>query len=193
MARLAGHAAMKTDVAMPPPAVWPEMPAMPPHEGFALMRMALPAKREARRSHARAGVLAVLRSWGFPAATLIETPQGPATSEADAIAVSLSYAGDSAWVCFSRQGRVGIDACVIADFPEMEQVARLYLREQHDLTAGDRAQAFAVAWSRHEAALKQAGIPLSEDAPLPRSGMRIATLRTGDTVVSVAFDGCATR
>ena len=184
---------MKTAVAMPPPAVWPEMPAMPPPEGFALMRMELPVKREAKRSYARVGVLAVLRSWGFPTATLIETPQGPVTSGADGIAVSLSYAGDSAWIGFAREGRIGLDACVIADFPEMKQVARLYLREQPDLTAGDRAQAFAVAWSRHEAALEQAGIPLSEDAPPPRSGTRIATLRTGDTVVSVAFDGCAKR
>jgi 4'-phosphopantetheinyl transferase len=84
------------------------------------------------------------------------------------IALAISHDGDLSVAAFRDDGgAVGIDVTRIVPVPDWEPVARDYLgpaaaQALASLPAGGRDEAFAHAWSGHEARLKCLGLQLDE-------------------------------
>lgn len=165
---------------------WPVLPPHPSEDEVAILCLSCPAPRPAMRRAAREAILATARAWGYPDASLREQPTGPQLVGCGTWALSLSYAGDHAWIAFARRDTIGIDATEIRDFEGMREVAHTYLDPEENYAT---AEAFADGWSRREAALKYHRLPLTEwrtDTPVPP---RHLTVRAAGCAVSVAFGG----
>lgn len=139
----------------PPPEVTPQvfkLPAVGP--------------RPIARAAARDAIHAAMRLRFGQAIALLETPRGPRPDPASAardLRISLTYAGADAWFAL-HPGPVGIDACLLRDFPERSAVGGLYLGGARP---GESAAEFALRWVRHEAALKHRGLALTEGVAPP--------------------------
>ena len=142
---------------------WPQMPALPPAGRSVLVRVSTDDTRAVARKQVRSALGKILANWSGLAAVelpLLETEQGPVWRGCLAGAsldISLSYAANEGWLALCRGAAVGVDAMVIGVFPEMVDVARLYLGPAvvDSLTqAADPAEGFAQAWTAREAYLK---------------------------------------
>jgi len=138
----------------------------PPELTPSVLKLTGVGPRPVARAAAREAIQAALRQWFGHAIALVETPRGPRTDPASAardVRLSLTYAGDDAWIAFHR-GPVGLDACLLRDFPERAAVGALYLG---GTPPDEPAAEFAVRWTRHEAALKHGGLTLTEGVAPP--------------------------
>jgi phosphopantetheinyl transferase len=117
----------------------------------------------------RRALLKLLRGWYGESVELVETGPAP-TLTVCPLKCSISYDGTDGWVALGAQAKLGCDAVLAQDFPEMLAVARKYLGpdvaeriEQSRL----RAETFAHAWAKHEATLKAMGWGLAEAQVVP--------------------------
>jgi phosphopantetheinyl transferase len=141
------------------------------------------------RELARRSVLEVVRAWGFLAANLVEEATGPRLDGCGDLSLSLSYAPDQIWIAIAHGSSVGIDAASVRAFEGMSDVARLYLGPS--AAAIDSPEAFAEAWSRHEATLKYHRLPLREWDPHTPKPPRHLTVREEGFAVSVVLEASA--
>ena len=151
-----------------------------------VLRLPSVGPRPQARAATRAAIRRTLARWYGEAIALVETPRGPApdpASPAGDIRISVTYACDDAWVAFHR-GPVGLDACPLADFPERDAVARLYLPA---LPPASDLATFALAWASHEARLKLAGLGLTEGAEAPPTP-RLSAWTEGGVSLALAWD-----
>jgi phosphopantetheinyl transferase len=134
-----------------------------------LLRFAGLGRAHEAREELRRELLGLLRGWQGEAVTLRETPRGPELPGCP-WRCSISYDGTHAWVALGTFGKLGCDAVLVREFPELSAVARRYLgaaaAERIDASRL-RAQTFAHAWAKHEATLKALGLDLTEDAVVP--------------------------
>lgn len=162
---------------------WPSLPPRPARGDVIIVRLARQAPRAVLRQLAREAVLRVVQAWGHPDATLREQTDGPRLAGGGEWSVSLAYTADQAWIALTEGPAIGIDATEIRDFEGMAEVARLYL---DPAASCDSPEAFATAWSRHEAALKYHRRPLTEGRALMPAPPRHLTVRVAGCAVSVA-------
>ena len=169
---------------------WPETPDAPGQGAVAVIRVPQVAPRSELGLLARACVLRILGSWGFTSASFLETATGPRLAGCGELALSLAYTPDCAWIALAKGRSVGIDATAIGDFAELREVAHAYLgpASADIAAAAEPAEAFAAAWSRHEATLKYHRLRLTEW----RTGMppapRHLAVRTAGISLSVVLD-----
>ncbi len=169
--------------------LWPEIPAFPARGEAAVLRITRQAPRAALRELARRCVIEVLHSWGFGQANLIEAADGPRLAGCDELSLSFSYAAEDVWIAIAHGSSVGIDATSVRAFEGMRDVASLYLgRSGSDI---DSPEAFAEAWSLHEAALKYHRLPLREWDPRTPKPPRHLTVREAGFAVSVVLEASA--
>jgi hypothetical protein len=177
---------------------WPEMPALPPPGQPVLVKVDTGASRPAARQQMRETVQRIFSAWSGSPAQLPswrETPCGPIWPDPPGglpVAVSFSYSDNTGWIGLVRSGLIGVDAMRACPFPEMEEVALLYLGPASAATiraAVDPARAFAAAWTGWEARLKCQGHRLTEWPGAPvTSGIHFTGRQThlqDDVVVSV--------
>jgi phosphopantetheinyl transferase len=142
--------------------------------------------RPVAREVVRARLRATLQRWHGRPIGLIETTRGPQpepTSAARDLQVSLTYAGEDAWIAF-HHGPIGLDACLAREFAERAEVTRVYLAAGN---ADDEDVAgFARRWARHEAALKYHGRGLAEGGAVPRPP-RLRDWAEGDVALALAW------
>lgn len=169
---------------------WPELPAAPCSGGVAVVRISLDAPRSALRQVARDCTLTILRAWGYDSVSLDETATGPKLMGCGDMALSLAYTTHCAWLALAQSHSLGIDATIIKDVAERDEVARIYLGPSSAVFASsnDPAAAFAVAWSRHEATLKYHRLPLTEWRPGLPKAPRHLSMREADIALSVVLD-----
>lgn len=155
-----------------------------------MVRIRLDAPRSTLRQVARDCALRILRVWGHESASLEETTTGPKLTGCGAMALSLAYTTNDAWLALAQSHSLGIDATIIKDFAECGEVARIYLGPSSAVIAGsdDPAAAFAAAWSRHEATLKYHRLPLTEWHPHMPKAPRHLSVREADIALSVVLD-----
>ncbi len=155
-----------------------------------MVRIRLDAPRSTLRQVARDCALTILRAWGHESASLEETTTGPKLTGCGAMALSLAYMTNDAWLALAQSHSLGIDATIIKDFAECAEVARIYLGPSSAVIAGsdDPAAAFAAAWSRHEATLKYHRLPLTEWHPHMPKAPRHLSVREADIALSVVLD-----
>ena len=169
---------------------WPEMPAAPCSGGVAVVRICLDAPRATLRQAARDCVLRILRAWGHESASLDETTTGPKLMGCGVMALSLAYTTNDAWLALAQSHSLGIDATIIKDVAERDEVARIYLGPSSAVIASsdEPAAAFAAAWSQHEATLKYHRLPLTEWRPGIPKAPRHLSMREADIALSVVLD-----
>jgi hypothetical protein len=169
---------------------WPEMPAAPGPGQVAVVRIRRDAPRATLRQVARDCALRILRSWGHASASLDETTTGPKLAGCGVMALSLAYTTNDAWLALARSHSLGIDATMIKDFDERDEVSRIYLGPASATIADsdDSAAAFAAAWSRHEATLKYHRLPLTEWCTEMPAAPRHLAAREADIALSVVLD-----
>jgi 4'-phosphopantetheinyl transferase len=167
-----------------------------------LVRVTTSAPRPLARQEVRAVLRQLFAAWSGPAGepiTLIETPRGPVWDgelAGHSLELSLSYTDREAWIGLRRGGTIGVDAMTVANLPEAEAVARLYLGPTAwaDIqSTPDPARAFAQAWTALEARLKCLKQPLTE-WPANQNQPPVGTLPTRhyferDQVVAVVTGG----
>lgn len=141
------------------------------------------------RALARRSVLEVVRAWGFVAANLVEEATGPRLDGCGDLCLSLSYVENEIWIAIAHGSSVGIDAASVAEFEGMRDVAHLYLGPS--AAAIGSPEAFAEAWSRHEATLKYHRLPLREWDPHTPKAPRHLTVRDAGFAVSVVLEASA--
>jgi len=165
---------------------WPEMPALPARGEAAVLRITRQAPRAALRDLARRCVREVVRAWGFAEANLVEAADGPRLAGCGDLCLSFSYAPAEVWIAIAHGSSVGIDAASVRAFEGMRDVARLYLGPSG--SGIESAEAFAEAWSRHEATLKYHRLPLREWDPRTPKAPRHLTVREADFAVSIVLE-----
>jgi hypothetical protein len=174
------------------------MPALPPPGQPVLVKVDTAVSRPAARQQMRETVQRIFSAWSGSPAQLPswrETPCGPIWPDPPGglpVAVSFSYSDNTGWIGLVRSGSIGVDAMRVCLFPEMEEVAFLYLGPASAAAiraAVNPARAFAAAWTGGEAQLKCQGHSLTEWPGLPiASGIRFTSRQThiqDDVVVSV--------
>jgi len=177
---------------------WPEMPALPPPGQPVLVKVDTAMSRPTARQQLRETVQCILSAWrgsASQAPSWRETPCGPIWPDRTGelpVAASFSYSDNTGWIGLVRGGLIGVDAMRACPFPEMEEVALLYLGPAAAVAiraAIDPARAFAIAWTGWEAQLKCQGRSLTEWPSAPvTSGIRFTGQQThiqDDVVVSV--------
>lgn len=126
--------------------------------------------REQIRLAARTALAAVL-DVDASAVTIASTPGQPPRVSIDsgvgAIGCSFAHEDGYALAAFNLNGAVGVDLMRVQDIPDWHAVAGDYLGSTICTSlaatpAAERPQALALAWTRHEAALKCLGIQLAE-------------------------------
>ncbi len=171
---------------------WPTPLAFPTADPlFVLIHISHTPRSAKGRLKVREVLREVLRSWASGPVLVHETATGPQIAEpirGEAVFVSISYANDSAWLGISLKRPLGIDAVRIESFPEMEDLARLYLGEevwQAIVGSQKPTLTFARHWAALEARCKRADIPLSETAKPPTTPLFERVCQ--DTAVVVAW------
>jgi len=144
--------------------------------GLGLLGARGQSDREAARLRVRAVLTAALADhFGIDAGRIaLHSPQGVAPwaivaldAGEQRVALSISHDGDLSVAAYSFSGAVGIDVMSIVPVPDWRAVARDYLgpeaaRKLATRPDGERDDAFAHAWSEHEARLKCLGLQLAE-------------------------------
>jgi phosphopantetheinyl transferase len=174
------------------------MPTLPPPGQPVLIKVDTAESRPAARQQLRETVQRILAAWGgshLPPSSWRETPSGPIWPDRAGglpVAVSFSYSNNTGWIGLVRGGLIGADTMRTCPFPEMEDVALLYLGPASAAAiraAVDPARAFAIAWTGWEAQLKCQGHSLTEWPGAPvASGIHFTSRQThiqDDVVVSV--------
>lgn len=129
------------------------------------------APRALLRESARRALHGLLAEAGAAEARVTETPRGPRIeAHGRALACSLAYADGFALVALAEGARVGADVTPVTLPDGWFAVASLYLGDGvaarlEALPDDRRAEAFARAWVRYEAALKRDGLTLREWSP----------------------------
>ncbi|MEI6712445.1 MAG: 4'-phosphopantetheinyl transferase superfamily protein [Verrucomicrobiota bacterium] len=145
----------------------------------------------AGRAKTRGILNTLLEHWTGTTALLIETPTGPALDRPvgeNSVSISITYCGSTAWIGLCSGGTIGIDAVSCAPFPELLEVASLYLTEQdtaqirHSKNPG---RTFAEAWARYEATVKCHQLPINETQQAPESDVLFH--ESPDWILCVAF------
>jgi phosphopantetheinyl transferase len=169
---------------------WPNSVAFP-DEDVALVQIPQTERNATGRLRVREVLLEILCNWAEHPVELKESALGPIVPgfiRGRSIEVSLSYAGGDAWVAIRSNGSVGMDAVLVADAPDWEAVAELYLGDnavQEIRDSEHRGCAFAERWAALEARYKLAKLPLREKSQPPQA--RIFTLRVGDLIICIAM------
>ena len=149
----------------------PQHPPLPPVGEAVLVGVPIHSTRTTARLQIRTATREILAGWsGVPPARiqLRETSCGPLLPgliDGSAVAVSFSYAEDTAWIGLVRGRAIGVDALRVRSFAEMNSVAKLYLdpeRHREIQASAAPALAFALAWTELEARLKCLRQGLSE-------------------------------
>lgn len=155
-----------------------------------VVRICLDAPRATLHHAARDCALTILRAWGHESASLNEEPTGPRPGGCGEMALSLAYTTHCAWLALAQSHSLGIDATIIKDFAERDEVARTYLGPSSATIADsdEPAAAFAAAWSQHEATLKYHRLPLTEWRPGIPKAPRHLSVREADIALSVVLD-----
>ena len=177
---------------------WPQYPPLPPVGEAVLVCVPIHSTRATARLQIRTATREILAAWsGVPPARVRpqETSCGPLFPDlidGTAVAVSFSYAEDTAWIGLVRGGAIGVDALRVRAFAEMDSVAKLYLdpqRHREIQTSASPALAFTLAWTEFEARLKCLRRGLSERAsgrhPLSSPSACTRVRRINDFIVSV--------
>jgi len=145
----------------------------------------------AGRAKTRGILNTLLEHWTGTTAPLIETPTGPAMhrpSGEKSVSISITYCGSTAWIGLCSGANIGIDAVSCATFPELLEVASLYLSEQDTAQirqSKNSGRTFAQAWARFEATLKCHQLPINEAQQAPESDVRFH--ESPDRILCVAF------
>ena len=132
----------------------------------------------------------ILSNWAGHPVALEESVRGPIVQgfiRGKPIEVSLSYAGENAWVAIRSNGSVGMDAVLVGENSDWEAVAELYLGDnavQEIRDAEHRGCTFAERWAVFEARCKLAKLPIREKSQPPPAP--IFTLRVGDLIICIA-------
>jgi len=160
----------------------------PPHpDQPCVLKLPGVGPRQVAREAVRATLRATLQRWHGQPIGLIETTRGPQPEPASAarnLQVSITYAGEDAWIAF-HHGPVGLDACLAQEFPERAEVTRLYLADD-EADDDEDITGFARRWARHEAALKHRGQGLAEGGAAPRPP-RLRDWAEGDVALARAW------
>ncbi|NBV85917.1 MAG: 4'-phosphopantetheinyl transferase superfamily protein [Verrucomicrobia bacterium] len=172
--------------------LWPDTVALPIAEPRAVLIQISGIERSARgRKRMREVLQEVLSEWAGGPVVLDDTCLGPRVRtpiDGKRVEVSLSYAGGCGWlgICCGRS--IGVDAVVIDENFDWQDVAALYLDAEDGReirAAPNQAVAFAQRWSAHEARCKLAGMPLQEGVSPPKAPVYMT--RTARIAVSVAL------
>jgi len=170
---------------------WPDLPERPEIGEPVLLRLALPGMpRATARIEARAALRALLTAWTGHTPVLEETPHGPIIQRKPAD-VSLAYGAGEAWIGLIRGGRIGVDVMAVEPFAELDAVALDYLGPavaSRIRAAKHPAQAFAAAWTEHEARLKCAKRGLTEWRSSASAAVVIPITGPGTIQGAVAFE-----
>ena len=148
-------------------------PVLTPHgDGLWTLPVATPVStlRDPARHLARQALREHLPAWlGSDAVELITTPGQPPrlAPPHQGVGVSMAHEAGLSLVALHRHGPVGVDLMRPIDMPDALDVAREYLGPEvaqalANRSAIEQAQAFALAWTAHEARLKCLGLPLQE-------------------------------
>jgi 4'-phosphopantetheinyl transferase len=161
---------------------WPDSAgaAAPGADGMPVVLM-LATPGTTLRNEARDLVRTALRSYLAPLVGCVpaevplhaEPGQAPRLDAAGrSIHLSISHEAGLTLAAIRDGGRVGVDLMLAANdaLPDWQTIARDYLGTDATanilaVAAAARPRAFAHAWTRHEAALKCLGLPLSEWTP----------------------------
>ena len=169
---------------------WPQsqLPPQPRCGEVVLVRVPVSPSRDVARHEVRTVLRTVLAAWsGLPPSQLplAETPRGPVW-QGEPLGISLAYGAGEAWIGLLRGGRIGVDVMRVEPFAELHDVVRTYLGPAAAAAirqAPDPAQAFAVAWTALEAALKWAQRDLTEWTPEAMPQCEMKTMMPGAGVV----------
>lgn len=175
---------------------WPHRPEPPgDHDGesqcFSLLRISDVPRSPSGRVAVREISSLLLSEWtGFPVC-LKESERGPVveqTINGRPCFLSISYAGNCAWVAIALGAPVGVDAVEVEAFEQLLDVADLYLAttdEPNPSPAVEQALQFAKRWTAMEARFKRAGLPIEEHTVPPEA--TVSHIVHENTVVAVAF------
>ncbi len=156
-----------------------------------LYALPLVSRCPAGRARVRKALLSILQTWAGGPVLIHETPRGPEVADhiqGQKIFLSLSYAGNTAWIALAANAPIGVDAVSLGECEDWEDVASLYFEEKtmHSLkNAPSPTRAFALAWAKLEARCKHAGLPLREKVPPPE--VRTFTQWIGNSALAVAL------
>jgi hypothetical protein len=134
-----------------------------------LVRLPELGRGPAAKATVRREILKLLRGWYGAEVELHETDTAP-TLTGCPLKLSISYDGEDGWVALGAQAKLGCDAVLAQDFPEMMDMAEKYLGvlvTERIQQCRLRAETFAHAWAKHEATLKAMGWSLAEDQVVP--------------------------
>lgn len=158
---------------------------------FVVYALPLVSRGTTGRACVREALLRILQNWAGGPVQIHETQRGPEVAEhirGQKIFLSLSYAGNTAWMALAANAPIGLDAVSLSECADWEDVASLYFEETTIPSlknAPSPTRAFALAWAKLEARCKHAGLPLSEKNPPPE--VKTFTQWIGDTALAVAF------
>ena len=175
---------------------WPKHPELPnKHTGssqrFSLLRIPAVSRSPSGRVTVREILNSLLSEWAGSPVSLKESARGPSVEQTiggRACFLSISYAGNSAWVAISLDAEIGVDAVEVEAFEQLGDVEGLYLAtaaEPHPSVPGDKGLQFAKRWSAMEAQFKRAGLPIKEHTVPPAANL--CHIVHENTVVAVAF------
>ena len=143
----------------------------PPKPGdLYLVRFPGVGRGDAARAALRGALRTVLAGWYGEVARIEQAGPVPRLVGCP-LNLSCSYDGEDGWAALGTFGKLGCDAVVVRDFPELLDVAHRYLGPEvaGRLAASRlRAETFAHAWAKHEATLKACGLALTEGLVVPR-------------------------
>jgi len=134
-----------------------------------LLRLPAVGRGPAAKASLRREILKLLRGWYGESVELIETGLAPTFTNCP-LKLSISYDGQDGWVALGARDKLGCDAVLAAEFPEMLAVAEKYLGvrvTERIQQSRLRAETFAHAWAKYEATLKALGLGLTEDIEVP--------------------------
>jgi len=168
---------------------WPDTVPFP-NEDVALVQIPQTERNATGRLRVREVLREILSNWAGHPVALGESVRGPivlGVVRGKPIEVSLSYAGENAWVAIRSNGSVGMDAVLVGENSDWEAVAELYLGDdavQEIRDSEHRGCAFAERWAALEARYKLAKLPLCEKSQPPPA--HVFTLRVDDLIICIA-------
>ena len=151
---------------------WPNLPNAPEYGKFVVVRCDYNINsRSDKHKISRDIIVQVLGVWTNSHSNTIllqETKSGPkwnGSYKSNSIFLSISYSDSTIWIAFAHARNIGIDATSIIDFPDRDNVSKLYFDEYTYLVIKESPQPnyeFAKAWTSLEAQLKLRKLGLIE-------------------------------
>jgi phosphopantetheinyl transferase len=151
---------------------WPNLPNAPEYGKFIVVRCDYNINRRSdKHKISRDIIVQVLGLWTNSHSNTIllqETKNGPkwnGSYKGNSIFLSISHSNSTIWIAFSHAINIGIDATTIIDFPERNNVSKLYFDEYTYSVIKESPQPdyeFAKAWTSLEAQLKLRKLGLIE-------------------------------